>query len=300
MAIVSALSGVMYAQLEPMLGTPYPIMERLKNDGGQLVYPLFAAQNDNIDSAEPWEILAYLPGSGAGLPSVNAFAERWLAGGSQRFYLATTNSGVVAPVPAIDPEKPATRFMAPYRYGYGNVNAPAFSAGFCRAAWRARVLVDAAASMSPAGSKITILGQSAGATAALAYLAGYAGNVYPSKFQGAVCNAATQASLGNGRWNDAPRVISSMAQMYGQVLARPYVGLYADLDVYAPPDFVHRWQPVIPPESPTYLLSPGAYGHNWMATSDTTLDMVFEWVRQVHEGDTVLDRFGEPAKRLEA
>lgn len=248
-----------------------------------------------LDPEAAKDLLLYAPGSGTGntMP-FNAVSTRWLSEGpaKERIYMTTQWSGSLMLADPDDPASIQRRLTRPSRYGYGNVNSPAFVSGFTMGAHHIRGLLQVITYIFPNLEKITLFGQSSGATAILAYLAGFAGDepVDP-RIVGAFLNAPTQAGLGTGSWNNPARLTNSFSQLFGLPLARRTLVAYADNDLYAPPDMARRYQAACPNDAETYFVSPGAVGHNWMSDV-ANQDLVMQWIYQVHNEETFTLRDG--------
>lgn len=171
---------------------------------------------------------------------------------------------------------------APYRYGYGNVNAPHFTAHWIRTAWEVASVLEYFGSMP---TPYVILGHSRGAAAALAWGAGYCGEdaAAPADYpmlKGIVASGPTVAGIGGYSWNDMPRNINSMCNLMALNKVKT-LACWGGADDLAPPDYVKRIQQAIPKGKDTYVLTPGpSHGHNWTGTA-TGAPIVARWIEQV-------------------
>lgn len=185
-------------------------------------------------------------------------------------------------------------WQSPFRYNYGNTGAPHFSSLWIKHAWWVRSTVEyALTTFTPI--KIVLVGHSMGASAVLAYLAGYTGfgGDVPSHVQGSLVAGATVGGLGDLSWNDINRNINSMTNMVALNPTRTIMG-YGDNDVFAPPDYVKHIQMALPAVTDTYIVSPGDAPHAWIADPSFYTCGVM-WTKQLMDGAPITDRLGNPA-----
>src|SRR5690606_1214287 len=180
----------------------------------------------------------------------------------------------------------------PYRHGYGNVNAPHFTAHCIKDAWWGEVggiLLE-----NSTQAQGVFIGHSKGGTACLSWAAGYTGRTsLPSNLKGIIANGSTVGGLGNGSWNDVNRNINSLSPIVAQLKAKTILA-YANNDAFAPPDYARRLQTVIPPDAETYMMSPGDFPHQWMNTPEGA-PIVIDWVGQLMDDQPILNVDGSPA-----
>lgn len=186
---------------------------------------------------------------------------------------------------------------SPYRYNYGNVNAPHFMSHFIKTAiWPEAVYKWALDNLSP-DSAFMFLGHSMGAGACVAWGSNFFGRSvsgsFDPRYKGMVANAATVAGLGDNTWNDVMRNINTLSQIiYLLRTGQRVILTYSNLDGYAPPDYSRRLQMAIRPGRDIYMVSPGNQPHSWMGLNDATGAMVLLWVNQVLSGAEVTERDG--------
>lgn len=216
-------------------------------------------------------MVLYFRGSGAsGWPDINSPLVQEIVG--KKYYLAVLSSFGVA----------GSSEASPYRYGYGNVNAPHFTSHWIRTAWEVTSALEFFGNIP---LPFAILGHSRGAAAALAWGAGYCGedalgpDDYPM-LKGIVAAAPTTAGRGGYRWNDMPRNINSMSNLMALNKVKT-LACWGGADDLAPPDYVKRIQQVIPEGKDTYVLTPGPdFGHNWIGSA-AGAPIVARWIEQV-------------------
>lgn len=235
----------------------------------------------------------YFPGTGGTDFTTGLVESDWLTDNPNGAYMTTVWSQVNYDVVGVK-----VRTVPPWRYGYANINSPNAVGQFCKTAWHVRTMLKYIKANIPE-TEVVLQGSSAGASAILAYLAGYAGahdkeDTGLDMVKGAVINAPTMGGLGNGTWNHPSRTLNLMAQMLGKVLPKPLICTYSDNDPYGPPDYSRRLQSVVPTEADTYIMSSGSLGHSWMNTV-AGAPLARAWVNQIANGTTILDRFGNPA-----
>lgn len=216
-------------------------------------------------------VVFYFRGSGAsGWPDSNSPLVQAIHG--KKYILVTLASFGVADASE----------AAPYRYGYGNVNAPHFTAHWIRTAWEVASVLEYFDNLVV---PYVILGHSRGAAAALAWAAGYCGEDSPDPtsypmLKGIVASGATVAGLGGYRWNDMPRNINSMCNLLALNKVKT-LACWGGADELAPPDYVKRIQQAIPKGKDTYVLTPGpSHGHNWTGSA-AGAPIVSRWIEQV-------------------
>lgn len=216
-------------------------------------------------------IVLYFRGSGAsGWPDSNSPLVQEILG--KNYILVTLASFGVA----------GASEAAPYRYGYGNVNAPHFTAHWIRTAWEVASVL---ASVGVQSLPCVILGHSRGASAALAWAAGYCGEDTPdptsfSGLKGIVANGATTAGIGGYRWNDMPRNINSMCNLLALNKIKT-LACWGGADDLAPPDYVKRIQQAIPEGKDTYVLTPSPdFGHSWIGSA-AGAPILAQWIEQM-------------------
>src|SRR5690554_6707763 len=101
---------------------------------------------------------------------------------------------------AMAPNAPGSSRI-PFRHGYGNVNAPHYTAHFIKEAWWVETLVRA--TDMPNSAKIVLFGHSKGGSAVVSWAAGNTGReVFPSNIKGIIANGTTVGGLGQYNWND--------------------------------------------------------------------------------------------------
>lgn len=180
----------------------------------------------------------------------------------------------------------------PYRYGYGNVNAPHYTAHFIKDGWWVETSSPLFSDFPQA--KAVLIGHSKGGTACLSWAAGYTGrSSLPPQLKGIIANGATVGGLGNGSWNDVNRNINSLSPIIAGLKAKTILA-YADNDAFAPPDYARRLQTVIPPDAETYMMSPGDFPHQWVNTPEGA-PIVVNWVNQLMNDQPILNVDGSPA-----
>ncbi|UFS66935.1 hypothetical protein LO749_20805 [Paracoccus denitrificans] len=246
----------------------------------------------SISLGAPLEIIVYLPGSGSTtlLDQNTPFVQDLLAGKMQRLFISCSFMNVTSTGSSVRPS----------RYSYGNVNSPHFTGSWIKYAAEAANHIGNVARYYAGmhqGTRIVLLGQSMGSSAHVAYLA----NMHPQsrayfndlhgvdgKIAGALVNAPTQAGLGDYSWNDLPRNIRGMSDMFHRL--DPSIKTlisYGDADEYAPPYYTSRVRQALKPGSPHYLLSAGpGIGHNWMTTA-AGRPKVRTWIDQLFDGTTI-------------
>lgn len=218
----------------------------------------------------------------------------WLNSNNDGFIKTLVNAGICVITPMFFSTEQSSK--TPYRYGYGNVNAPHFMSHFIKTG----LWVDAAyrhALTLPANSKFVFLGHSMGAAAALTWAANFStGPVHTTLapgFKGIITNGATVGGLGNFTWNDLVRNLSTLSQIVSRLRHDiKAIILYADNDAYAPPDYARRLEMVAGRSGfsrPQYFLSPGNYGHSWY---NLRPDLVLMWCNQLLNDATITQRDG--------
>lgn len=188
--------------------------------------------------------------------------------------------------------------VSPFKYSYGNVTAPEFTQLFIKTSYWVKAAIKGSGVLGSGPSNIVLLGHSMGASAVLAYLAGYAGEVDPlfwPVFKGAIVNGATVGGLGNNSWNDVNRNINTLSGIVNLVEGK-VIMTYSDNDPYCPPDYAKRIQAAIRPDSEIYLTSPGPLGHSWMNASEANAQTVLNWVNQLINDEPIRNSDGSLAK----
>lgn len=297
------MSLISQAALVPMLPDAYPWPSRrhaaaqaesMGGDHGNFGW--WAMQNlvvdDEANFGAPFEIILHLPGSGATslMNETTPLVQDLLAGKPQRIFVSCSFMGATSTGASIRPS----------RYGYGNVNAPHYTSSWIKYAAEAAHQIGGAAKqfggLHP-DTRIVLLGHSRGASAHVAYLANmhpqsraYFNGLYGSDgmIAGALLNAPTQGGLGDYSWNDLPRNIRGMSDMFHRLNPSIKTLLtYGDIDEFAPPYYTSRVRQGLKPGSPHYLLSAGpGIGHSWMTTT-TGRPKVRMWVDQLFDGTTI-------------
>lgn len=187
--------------------------------------------------------------------------------------------------------------QTPFRYGYGNVNAPHFMSHFIKTAIWPEAAYKWALDNLPSDSTFMFLGHSMGAGACVAWGSNFFGRSvsgsFDPRYKGMVANAATVAGLGDNTWNDVMRNINTLSQMIYLLRSGQRVILtYANLDGYAPPDFSRRLQMAMRGDRDVYMVTPGNQPHSWMGLNSVTAAMTLMWVEQVLTGSVVTERDG--------
>lgn len=182
----------------------------------------------------------------------------------------------------------------PFRFGYGNVNAPHFYSSFIKLAWWPRAAVEYL--IGQYGSDIVLCGHSAGGTASLAFTSrNFHPLPVPPQVKGVFSSGATVGGLGNGSWNDVMRNISTMSAVIDGLRLRTIVAA-GDADAFGPPDYQRRIQLGYKEGSEVYFVSPGNLGHDW-TNSSAGAPLAAGWVDQLAKGQTILNRHGLTAVR---
>lgn len=187
--------------------------------------------------------------------------------------------------------------VSPYRYGYGNVNAPHFTAHFIKDAWWVESLIQAFDLDDPSSQDILcLLGHSRGAAACLAWAAGYSGRTQFNlpALKGILASGATVAGLGDMSWNDMNRNINTMSGIVNLLKVKTILA-YGNVDTYAPPDYARRLQMALP-EGVTdkYFVTPGDAPHEWTNSAEYSHYAVM-WAEQILTGAVITDKDGNPA-----
>lgn len=181
----------------------------------------------------------------------------------------------------------------PHPYEYYNVNAPLFISSAIKLSWWIQAALDFATGSIPS-SGIVVLGHSLGATAAIAWGAGYTcKGTYPVK--GIVASSATIAGLGDNSWNDMVQNISVTSQIISLLKVKTILA-YSDRDENGPPDFQRRIQMAIEDDAPVYMVSPGNGTHTWTNNASYARFAV-EWVKQIANDSVVKSRNGTAATK---
>lgn len=265
MAVVETVYTVPMAENFPMPNTNYNTVPK--------AYHFQIAQYADPATAEDKYVI-YHPGSGATTfigdgPLVRELTSR----GYQVLSFAYYGMADASP-------------LSPYRYGYGNVNAPHFTAAWIRFAWE--VVSSLEWMLATIGDNPFVLaGHSRGASAVLAWAAGFCGVDTPApgsyaNLRGIFCSAPTIAGLGNLRWNDMNRNLNSISNLWALNELRTVMTFGGD-DKYAPPDYVKRLQMVLREDQETYVVTPGAtVGHSWI-NSPQYAEYAGMWLEQLME-----------------
>lgn len=251
------------------LPADYP-MPSVKYDPTTMHFAVRVAYDDEVPSKGS---VIYFHGSGTTGPLTGPLFDALVAAGYTLYSVQYFGVGDSSP--------------NPFRYGYGNVNAPHFTSHFIKSGWWVEAAVRALAPSIP--TDVVLLGQSFGAAALLTWSAGYTGTktVLPN-IKGILANGATVAGLGDLSWNDVNRNINSLTPIVQQLKDRTLM-VYGGQDQYAPPDYVKRLQMAIPLDTETYVLTPGStYGHTWINESPANAALVVEWVDQLIDGLPIL------------
>lgn len=178
----------------------------------------------------------------------------------------------------------------PFRYGYGNVNSPHYSAFWIRNAWEVESTVDWFETEYPSEPYV-LYGHSRGATACIAWGAGFCGIDAPATstrtdLKGIVANGPSGGGLGSNRWNDPNRLMNSLSNALALNTVKMILS-HGGLDDFIPPDMMKRIQQVIPLEAETYVLTPGpSFVHAWTNTSEGA-PILAMWVDQLMKGDPI-------------
>lgn len=177
---------------------------------------------------------------------------------------------------------------SPYRYGYHSTSNPLVLANWIRSAWSLQSLLwynNVIGKPAP-----VVIGSSRGASAAVAWAAGYCTGGQAFSIKGILANAATIGGLGGYVWNDVMRNVNRMASsMIGLLDNKPYpiVLSYGGADDYAPPDYQRRVQLAIPDNSAVYMVTPGpAFGHSWF-TDPSGTPLAVMWADQLWAGSAI-------------
>jgi hypothetical protein len=152
--------------------------------------------------------------------------------------------------------------------GYGNVHAPLLYANALRGAYRVQSSIEFAEAHRGdyfTNDRFCLFGNSAGATAALAWSGHSPRFNSQDKVAAIFGNGAVLAGLGNNSWNDASRVINMMTGLIENVI-HPTLLSYGDRDAYAPPEMSRSFQTAAKLSgAPVSFYFPGDYPHNWLA-----------------------------------
>jgi predicted esterase len=152
--------------------------------------------------------------------------------------------------------------------GYGNVHAPLLYASALRGAYRVQSSIEFSEAHRDryfTSDRFCLFGNSAGATAALAWSG--QSNRFKSRDKVAAIfgNGAVLAGMGNNSWNDTNRVINTMTGLIESV-NHPTLLSYGDRDAFAPPQMSRTFQTAAELSgTPVAFYFPGDYPHNWLA-----------------------------------
>jgi pimeloyl-ACP methyl ester carboxylesterase len=152
--------------------------------------------------------------------------------------------------------------------GYGNVHAPLLYGNALRSAYRVQSSIEFAEAQRDryfTDDRICLFGNSAGATAALAWSGHSARFKSQDKISAIFGNGAVSAGMGDKSWNDVSRVINMMTGLIENVI-HPTLLSYGDRDAYAPPEMSRAFQTAAKfSGAPVSFYFPGDYPHNWLA-----------------------------------
>lgn len=174
----------------------------------------------------------------------------------------------------------------PYRSGYSEAD-PLTTAFFIRDSWVLQLLLQQAAALGM--SAPVVIGHSKGASAAMAWAAGYCSAASTPVIKGILATGSSFGGMGGNVWNEVLRTLNRLACIVGLLDNKPYpiILSYGGTDDYAPPDFQRRLQLAIPDNSPVYMVTPGVTsGHNWI-TGDSQAPLAVMWADQLWSGSTI-------------
>ncbi len=156
--------------------------------------------------------------------------------------------------------------------GYGNVHAPLLYGNALRSAYRIQSSIEFAENQRDryfTNHRFCLFGNSAGATAALAWSGHSARFGSQDKVSAMFGNGAVLAGIGDKSWNDVSRVINMMTGLIENVV-HPTLLSYGDSDTYAPPELSRSFQTAAKLSgAPVSFYFPGDYPHNWLADNAT-------------------------------
>lgn len=152
--------------------------------------------------------------------------------------------------------------------GYGNIHAPLLYANALRGAYRVQSSIEFAEAQRDryfTNDRFCLFGNSAGATAALAWSGHSTRFGSQDKVSAIFGNGAVLAGMGDKSWNDVSRVINMMTGLIENVI-HPTLLSYGDSDTYAPPELSRSFQTAAKLSgTPVSFYFPGDYPHNWLA-----------------------------------
>lgn len=238
--------------------------------------------------------LVYFHGSGASSPLTEGpLLDALIAAGWTVFTTNSFGNG-------ISPRRP-------FRYGYGNVGDPEFTLNWIKAAWGVHAMLSGIGMYGTSSefSSLVLLGHSAGGSALLGYLAGYAkyrvAEQLGNKFKGVLVNGATIGGLGNGSWNDVMRNINHMSCMMRLAQDSPGRKIinYNKNDLFAPPEYVKRVQMALDGNDPnTFITTVAGEGHSWVNKNPALAEIAVEWCNQLAEGRPIMNLDGSIAQSV--
>lgn len=232
--------------------------------------------DSGISTSDQSPVIIYLHGSGTAghLPNDRPLIQPLLNKGFRFISLLDLGVGDSSP--------------SPFRFGYGNNNAPHFMSSFAKYAIQAEVAATWMANERPDANYVFV-GQSRGASGVLAWLARMLGrNSFPEQMKGVLACGATIAGIGDGTWNDLNRNINTMSLIVDRVASSipgnpRCVMAYGNADELAPPDYVQRIKMAAATPNPSnnlYFVTPGDYSHDWLANPESATHAV-RWATQL-------------------
>lgn len=272
--------AIVFSDTQIPLPPGFPLPSPTRYNAANFYYAARLYFDDAVNYPGQRPLVVYFHGSSATTYLTGPLLNALCAEGYQ--VLAIMTLGVLSP-------------SNPFRYGYGNVSAPHFTAHFIKDAFWVEAAMSALNLDDPSGTDVVALGHSRGAAACLAWAAGYSGRTsFPARLKGVFASGATVAGLGDLSWNDMNRNINTMSGIVN-LLKPKTVMAYGNIDAYGPPDYSRRLQMALP-EGVTdkYFVTPGDAPHEW-TNMTAYAPLAAMWVKQLLTGATITDKDGNPA-----
>lgn len=175
----------------------------------------------------------------------------------------------------------------PYRFTYGNDEDPTYATHWIRVAWYAQALIEYCNNVL--GKVPVVIGQSRGASAAIAWASGYCTDANVCSIKGMLTVGAAGGGNGNFQYANQLRTVNRLSSLLGLLDNITYKLLlaYGGNDAFAPADFQRRIQMTIPKNGNVFMINPGnTYSHSWMF-DPTGAALAVNWCNQINNGLTI-------------